>query len=106
MARARALTAFLLAVVTAAIYADEAAITKYRNYSPAQIAEMPEKHRRSEVPMMYTMAAQRGLSHGSELLFGMELNQLMYPGLHDYDAAVKAFQVDLGDRPTGKLTVW
>lgn len=105
MTRARVLF-FMLMVGTTTIYADEAAVKKYRNYSPAQIAEMPDKQRSSEVPMMYTMAAQRGLSQGSELLFAMELNQLMYPGLHDYDAAVKAFQVDLGDRPTGKLTVW
>jgi hypothetical protein len=55
---------------------------------------------------MYTAAAQRGLSVGSELLFGMKLNRLMYPGLHDYKTAVKAFQADLGDQPTGVLTVW
>jgi hypothetical protein len=56
--------------------------------------------------MMYLFAAQRGLSVDSELLFGVELNVLMYPGLHDYKAAVKAFQADLGDEPTGVLTVW
>lgn len=106
MTKAKVLFVFLLMVVTTTIHADEAAVKKYRNYSPAQIAEMPDKQRSSEVPMMYTMAAQRGLSQGSELLFAMELNKLMYPGLHDYDAAIKAFQVDLGDRPTGKLTVW
>lgn len=106
MTTARVLFVLLMMVVTNIIHADESAAKKYRNYSPAQIAEMPDKQRSSEVPMMYTMAAQRGLSQGSELLFAMELNQLMYPGLHNYDAAVKAFQVDLGDRPTGKLTVW
>lgn len=38
--------------------------------------------------------------------FGMQLNRLMYPGIHDYNAAIKSFQVDLGDEPTGILTVW
>ncbi len=36
----------------------------------------------------------------------MELNALMYPGLHDFEGAVKLFQKDLGDEPTGILTVW
>lgn len=94
-----------LFVVTLAS-ADEKAVQKYRNYTPQQIKNLPEKVISSTVPMMYTAAAQRGLSVGSELLFGMELNRLMYPGLHDYKAAVKAFQADLGDEPSGVLTVW
>jgi hypothetical protein len=36
----------------------------------------------------------------------MDLNVLMYSGVHDYPTAVKAFQADLGDAPTGVLTVW
>lgn len=94
-----------LFVVTSTL-ADEKTVQKYRNYTPQQIKNLPEKLISSDVPMMYTAAAQRGLSVGSELLFGMELNRLMYPGLHDYKAAVKAFQADLGDQPTGVLTVW
>lgn len=94
-----------LFVITSAL-ADEKTVQKYRNYTPQQIKNLPEKLISSDVPMMYTAAAQRGLSVGSELLFGMELNRLMYPGLHDYKAAVKAFQADLGDQPTGVLTVW
>lgn len=94
-----------LFVVTSAL-ADEKAVQKYRNYTPQQIKNLTEKLISSDVPMMYTAAAQRGLSVGSELLFGMELNRLMYPGVHDYKAAVKAFQADLGDQPTGVLTVW
>jgi len=87
-------------------HADEKSVQKYRNYTPQQIKNLPEKLISSDVPMMYTAAAQRGLSEGSELLFGMELNRLMYPGLHDYKTAVKAFQADLGDQPTGVLMVW
>ena len=87
-------------------YADDVAVRKYRDYTPQRLNSLPIEKLKSEVPIMYTMAAQRGLSVGSDLLFGMELNQLMYPGLHDYSAAVKAFQGDLGDKPTGDLTVW
>ncbi|HHZ83491.1 MAG TPA: hypothetical protein EYN18_08185 [Nitrospirales bacterium] len=86
--------------------ADEKAVQKYRNYTPQQIKNLPEEVVDRALPMMYLFAAQRGLSVDSELLFGMELNVLMYPGLHDYKAAVKAFQADLGDEPTGVLTVW
>lgn len=96
-----------MSLLAAAIaVADDKAVQKYRNYTPQQIRDLPEKVRSSEVPMMYTFAAQRGLSIGSDLLFEMELNHLMYPGLHDYKAAVKAFQTDIGDEPTGTLTVW
>lgn len=87
-------------------FADEKSVQKYRNYTPQQIINLPEKERDSAIPMMYGLAARRGLLAGSDLLFGMELNSLMYPGLHDYKAAVKAFQADLGDKPTGVLTVW
>jgi len=38
-------------------------------------------------------------------VFASMLNVLMYKGMGDYDAAVRAFQTDLGDEPTGKLTV-
>lgn len=77
-------------------YADEAAVRKYRDYTPQRLSDLPKEKLKSEVPIMYSMAAQRGLSLGSDLLFGMELNQLMYPGLHDYSSAVKAFQADRG----------
>ena len=100
-----ALVCITLLTATLAV-ADDKAVQKYRNYTPQQIKNLPEKVRSSEVPMMYTFAAQRGLSVGSDLLFGMELNRLMYSGIHDYKAAVKAFQTDIGDEPTGILTVW
>jgi hypothetical protein len=87
-------------------FADDREVELYRNYTPRQIANLDEKTRSSQVPMMYIFAAQRGLAIDSEILFGMQLNALMYSGLHDYDSAVKNFQRDLGDQPTGVLTVW
>lgn len=87
-------------------HADEKAVQKYRNYTPQQIAAMPEKTRSSELPMMYIWAAQKGMAKGVDLVFGMELNKLMYPGLADYKRAVMEFQKDLGDPPNGVLTVW
>ncbi|QQG35586.1 MAG: hypothetical protein HYS17_08645 [Micavibrio aeruginosavorus] len=96
----------IAAYLTAPAFADDDAIKKYRDYTPQQLADLPEKVRSSDVPMMYLFAMQNGLGEGSELLFAMYLNLLMYPGVNDYDAAVKAFQKDLGDEPTGVLTVW
>lgn len=97
---------FLLLIVAPIALGDEAAVSKYRNYSPRQIAALPDAERQSSVPMMYLFAAQRGLAEGSELYFGMQLNALMYSGVHDYEAAVRAFQKDLGDQVNGVLTVW
>ena len=56
--------------------------------------------------MMFIFATQRALANDSKLAFAADLNALMYPGITDYDAAVKAFQTDLGEKPTGILTVW
>ena len=84
-------------------------VEKYRNYTPEQLNELPEETMSSEVPIMYAMAARRALAlgeEGIELVLGMELNALMYPGLYDFEAGVKLFQKDLGDEPTGVLTVW
>lgn len=102
----RLINLLLILSIVPSVHADDAAVRKYRDYTPLQISSLSEEERRSKVPMMYSMAARRGLSVGSELLFGMELNLLMYPGLHDYASAVKAFQEDLGDKPTGQVTVW
>lgn len=98
---------FLLSLFCVSLaYASDEAFQKYRNYTPDQILKLTQKARSEQVPIVYNMAAQRGLVPGAELLFGMQLNALMYPGLHDYQAAVKAFQSDVGDKPTGLLTVW
>ena len=101
------LSFFICIALTLPVTADDnAGVGKYRNYTPEQLRELPEETISSEVPLMYRFAAQRGLSDGAELLFGMELNTLMYPGLHNFEEAVKAFQEDLGDKQTGILTVW
>jgi hypothetical protein len=96
----------LVLLLTLQARADEKAVQKYRNYTPQQVAALSEKVRSSELPMMYIWAAQKGMAKGIDLIFGMELNKLMYPGLADYKRAVIEFQRDLGDTPNGVLTVW
>ncbi len=86
--------------------ADEKAVQKYRSFTPQQIASMPEKTRGSEVPIMFIWAAQKGLASDIEIVFAMELNKLMYPGIADYPRAVREFQKDLGEAQTGVLNVW
>ncbi len=91
-------------LTTSAAFADEKAMRKYRNYTPQEIISI--KDSKADIPAAYITAAERGASSGAELLFGMELNQLMYAGIHDFKKAVMAFQDDLGDLATGTLTVW
>lgn len=102
----KTLVAAILMILMVCVRADEKAVLKYRNYTPQQVAAMPEKIRSSELSVMYIWAAQKGLSKGIELIFGMELNKLMYSGLADYRRAILDFQRDLGDTPNGVLTVW
>ncbi|MDH4283973.1 MAG: hypothetical protein OEV35_01510 [Gallionellaceae bacterium] len=92
-----------LLFTSAALAAEDKAIQKYRNYTPQEILSLKDS---SNVPAVYISAAERGISPGAELLFGMELNQLMYAGIHDFKKAVMAFQNDLGDLASGTLTVW
>jgi hypothetical protein len=87
------------------VQADEEAVKRYRNYTPEQIKALPEKERQSSLPMMYIFAAQKGLSPAAKLTFQMELNSLMYPAVSDYEKAVKLFQSDLSENPSGVLTV-
>ena len=56
--------------------------------------------------MAYLGAANGANSELAHRVFASMLNVLMYQGISDYDAAVRAFQKDLGDEATGKLTVW
>jgi len=95
-----------LGLLSPIVKAQEDALSKYRNYTPQQIAAMPREERSSSVPIIYTWAARNGFGEGHELLIGQQLNSLMYSGLHDYTEAIKAFQLDLGEKPTGTLTVW
>lgn len=91
-------------LLTSTALADEKAMKKYRNHTPEEIINI--KNSKDDIPNAYISAAERGISPGAELLFGMELNQLMYAGIHDFKKAVMAFQDDLGDLATGTLTVW
>lgn len=102
-----AVLAFIAAFGTmTAAWADEAEIKKYKHYTPEQIRDLSEKELNSSVPMLYTMAAQRGLAMNAKLFFTVDLNMLMYPAISDYEGSIKAFQKDMGDKPTGFLTVW
>jgi hypothetical protein len=85
--------------------ANDESVKKYRDYTPAQMKELPDGVF-STMPMNYIIAARRGLAPGADLMFARELNLLMYSGTADYLNAVKAFQSDLGEKPTGQLTVW
>lgn len=86
------------------VYAQDG-LNKYRNWSPIQVSEMPKEKRSKEMPIAYIWAAQEGLSTGHQLSIGMKLNNLMYPGIENYEKAVKMFQADLNEEDTGHLTV-
>jgi hypothetical protein len=96
----------LIGLATAGLAnADDNAVKKFRNFTPQQIQALPDKVKNSELPMMYSFAAQTGLAPDAPLLFSMQLNKLMYSAVGDYSAAVRAFQADIGDPPNGVLTV-
>jgi hypothetical protein len=92
-------------LVSSTASADDAGMQKYRNWLPGQIRSMPDKQRDSEVPMTYIMAANTSLSPGGDLSIQSYLNTLMYNGVGDLEGAKRRFQSDLGEQPTGNLTV-
>ena len=85
--------------------ADEDAVAKYRDYLPGRLLALSEDERRSSVPMMFSGAANLAASPAGDLVMQANLNSLMYDGFADYDGAKRAFQADLGEEPTGTLTV-
>lgn len=85
--------------------ADEDAAAKYRSFLPEQLLALPEDEQRSSVPMMFSGAANLATSPAGDLVMQANLNSLMYDGFADYEGAKRAFQSDLGDDPTGALTV-
>lgn len=100
-------TASICLIILAGVArADEDAIAKYRDYLPGQLLSLSEDERHSSVPMMFTGAANLATSHVGDLVMQANLNSLMYDGLADYENAKRAFQSDLGEEPTGNLTVW
>lgn len=81
------------------------AIERFKNYTPQQIMAMPESQRSKQVPMMFIGAANLAMVEAGDLILQASLNALMYNGISDYMGAKKEFQKDLGEEPTGKLTV-
>ncbi|WFU00986.1 hypothetical protein QA648_12570 [Rhizobium sp. CB3171] len=88
-----------------AAHADDTAVARYKDYLPEQIMQLPEQERKSNVPMVYIGAANDALSKNGQVMIQAALNSLMYDGLADFEGAMRAFQQDLGEQPTGKLTV-
>lgn len=86
-------------------FAADSALERYKNYLPQQIIDLPEKERTNEVPMNLIGAARLAVSEAGDLVTKAHLNSLMYSGLADYEGAKRAFQQDLGEEPTGNLTV-
>lgn len=103
--RAMSLTSLFLLHATAAA-AQEDAVEKYRNFLPEELLALGEDALQSDVPMMYTGAANGALSPFGEVLIRSNLNVLLYNGVGDLTEAKKAFQRDIGDEQTGQLTVW
>jgi hypothetical protein len=96
----------LLIFFASVAQADEDAVAKYSDYLPEQLLALSEDERRSSVPMMFSGAANLATSPAGDLVMQANLNSLMYGGFADYDVARRAFQSDLGEEPTGALTVW
>ena len=86
--------------------ADEDSIARFKDYLPQQILEMPKEERSRSVPMMFVGAANLAASEAGDIILQANLNVLMYEGLADYEGAKRIFQADLGEEPTGELTVW
>ena len=93
-------------IVSGYAAADKESVALFKDYLPHQILEMPEEERSQSVPIMFIGAASLGTSKAGAVILQAQLNTLMYEGLADYAGAKKAFQVDLGEEPTGELTVW
>jgi hypothetical protein len=92
-------------VLSSSVLAEDKIVQKYRNFTPQQAKGLSKKVIDSEMPMMYVLAARRGLAPDANLLFSMQLNMLMYAGVGNYESAVRSFQKDLGDSATGNLTL-
>jgi len=66
------ITTVLLFGIIKSVFADDKAIKKYKDYTPKQIQQLSEKVRKSSVPMMFLMAAQRGLALDGQLAITMD----------------------------------
>lgn len=101
----RVLIALAISFLGPCALADEAAIEKYRNFLPEELLALSEEERHSSVPWIYTSAAITTISTIGDLDTQSKLNALMYGAMNDFEGAKKAFQSDLGEEPTGRLTV-
>lgn len=95
-----------LAVTAQQVRADDDAVQKYRDFLPEELLALSKDTLNTEVPMMYTGAANAAVSPYGDVFEVGALNLLMYDALGDREGATKAFQSDLGEKPTGRLTVW
>jgi len=99
------LSVFLIALGRFGVaQADDDAVARFKDYFPEQIKAMT-KEQLDKVPIMYTGAANLATAEGGDLIIQANLNSLMYNGIADFEGAKRAFQADLGEAPTGKLTV-
>lgn len=101
----RVLIALAMTLLGPFALADEAAIEKYRNFLPEELLALSEEERHSSVPIMYSWAAKTAVSPVGEIDAQSKLNALMYGAMNNLEGAKKAFQSDLGEEPTGRLTV-
>lgn len=97
--------AVLLASATS-VAAQEDAVAIYKDFLPHELMALPESEIYSSVPMNLMGAARLATASFGDLVLQANLNTLMYDGFADYENAKKAFQRDLGEEPTGQLTVW
>lgn len=95
-----------LIILAGVARSDEDAIAKYRDFLPEELLALSEEERQSLVPMMFSGAANLAVSPAGDLVLQANLNSLMYDGLADFESAKRAFQADLGEQPSGALTVW
>lgn len=96
--------ALVLSVVSPLVIADQEAFEKYYGYLPEEVLSLSAEERRSELPMVFGVNEKdiEALKHTVPLW----LSELHYPtAFEDTSAAIKMFQKDLGDEPTGNLSV-
>lgn len=86
-------------------FSDNTPIQQYRNYTPEQILSLSDEEK-EKTPTIYLMVANFSTLPDSKIAIAMNLNTLMYPGISDYEKAIKLFQEDVGNEATGILTVW
>ena len=83
----------------------EDAMKKYYHYLPNQIANMSDEERYSNLPMAYQIGDAKTLPLINEMSM-FQLDNLKYPNaFSDTENAIKLFQEDLGDEPTGVLSI-